>query len=642
MKINELKINSYGKLKDKNLSLEDGINIIYGENEKGKSTLLNFIVNMFYGTSRNKKGREMSDYDKYKPWDTEEFSGRMIYTLDNNEKYEVFREFSKKNPKIYDQNMEDISKDYSIDKNTGSQYFLEQTKVDEKTFVSSVVSFQNEVEIDNQTQNILLQKIANVSSTGDDNISYKKAIDKLNKKQLEEIGTTRSQGKPINIVINEIEHIESVNESLRKYENYKYEIEEEKHNLQDEIFDLNKKYELLQKINIINQEEKIEKEKLNYNEKKIDELEEKIQELLNKKIAIEKEKKNVENYEKKSIKILPYCLSTIVCLLVATIVALYINYTLATIPVLFAFVIFIVAVLKNNKIKKINNIEEQEYLRRISGNKELEKNIYEINAQIELLEKSEKEQISDAEKIKNEIIKDINLKKENLKMQYYDRIEASEINRLLALDNLSFEIDNIQNKLNEKNIELHRLNLDKENILPKLEELAENEEKLVSSKERFEELKKKNNAINLAKEIIEQSYQKMKNNVTPKFTRNLSENISHITNNKYNKVIINEEEGILIELPNGEYKSANRLSIGTIQQLYLAFRLSMIEDISEENMPIIFDEIFAYYDDNRLKDTLKNIEERYGSTHQIILFTCTNREEKALKELGYKYNKIEL
>lgn len=642
MKINELKINSYGKLKDKNLSLENGINIIYGENEKGKSTLLNFIVNMFYGTSRNKKGREMSDYDKYKPWDTEEFSGRMIYTLDNNEKYEVFREFSKKNPKIYDQNMEDISKDYSIDKNTGSQYFLEQTKVDEKTFVSSVVSFQNEVEIDNQTQNILLQKIANVSSTGDDNISYKKAIDKLNKKQLEEIGTTRSQGKPINIVMNEIEHIESVNESLRKYENYKYEIEEEKHNLQDEIFDLNKKYELLQKINIINQEEKIEKEKLNYNEKKIDELEEKIQELLNKKIAIEKEKKNVENYEKKSIKILPYCLSTLICLLVAIIVALYINYTLATIPVLFAFGIFIVAVLKNNKIKKINNIEEQEYLRKISGNKELEKNIYEINAQIELLEKSEKEQISDAEKIKNEIIKDINLKKENLKTQYYDRIEVSEVNRLLALDNLSFEIDNIQNKLNEKNIELHRLNLDKENILPKLEELAENEEKLVSSKERFEELKKKNNAINLAKEIIEQSYQKMKNNVTPKFTRNLSENISHITNNKYNKVIINEEEGILIELPNGEYKSANRLSIGTIQQLYLAFRLSMIEDISEENMPIIFDEIFAYYDDNRLKDTLKNIEERYGSTHQIILFTCTNREEKALKELGYKYNKIEL
>ncbi|MBP3502802.1 MAG: AAA family ATPase [Clostridia bacterium] len=642
MKINELKINSYGKLKDKNLNLKDGINIIYGENERGKSTLLNFIVNMFYGTSKNKKGREMSDYDKYKPWDTEEFSGRMIYTLDNNEKYEVFREFGKKNPKIYDKNMEDISKNYSIDKNTGSQYFLEQTKVDEKTFVSSVVSFQNEVEIDSQTQNILLQKIANVSSTGDDNISYKKAIDKLNKKQLEEIGTNRSQGKPINIVMNEIEHIESVNESLRKYENYKYEIEEEKHKIQDEISSLNKKYELLQKINIINQEEKIEKEKLNYNEKKIDELETKIQDLLNKKVSVEKEKKNVKNYQKKTIKILPYALSIIVSLVISAIMAIYTNYILATIPVVLAFIMLCVAILKNNKIKKINNTEEQEYFNIVNANKELEKNIYEINAQIELLEKSQKEQIDDAEKIKNEIIKDINLKKENLKMQYYDKIEVSEVNRLITLEHLNFEIDNIQNKLNEKNIELHRLNLDKENILPKLEELAENEEKLVSSKEQFEELKKKNNAINLAKEIIEQSYQKMKNNVTPKFTKSLSENIANITNNKYNKVIINEEEGILVEQQNGEYKSANRLSIGTIQQLYLSFRLSMIEDISEENMPIIFDEIFAYYDDNRLKDTLKIIKEQYSNNHQIILFTCTKREEETLNELGYTYNKIEL
>lgn len=642
MKINELKINSYGKLKNKELKLENGINIIYGENERGKSTLLNFIVNMLYGTSKNKKGKDISDYDKYKPWDTEEFSGRMIYTLDNEEKYEVFREFGKKNPKIYDKNMEDISKKYSIDKNTGSLYFYEQTKVDEHTFISSVVSYQNEVEIDNQTQNVLLQKIANVSSTGDDNISYKKAIDKLNKKQLDEIGTTRSQGKPINIVLNEIEHIENINSSLKKYENYKYEIEEEKYKIQNRISDLNKKYELLQKINILKQEEKIEKEKLNYNEKKIDEYEEKIQELLDKKNLIEQEKKNVEKDEKQSTKLVPYYLIVLLCIVTAVIVAFCVNYIVALIPAIIAIITAIVSITKMNKVKKINNIKEKEYQRNINQNKEIEKNIYELNAQIELLEKNQKEQINDAEKIKNEIIKDLNLKKEDIKMQYYNKLDVAEINRLLDLENLNYEIDSIQNELNEKNIELHRLNLDKENILPKLEELAENEEKLIYNKEQFEELNKKNNAINLAKEIIEKSYQKMKSNVTPKFTKNLSENISYITNDKYNKVVINEEDGILIELPNGEYKSANRLSIGTIQQLYLSFRLSMIEDISEENMPIIFDEIFAYSDDKRLKETLKNIKERYSNNHQIILFTCTNREENALKELKFNYNKIEL
>ena len=132
----------------------------------------------------------------------------------------------------------------------------------------------------------------------------------------------------------------------------------------------------------------------------------------------------------------------------------------------------------------------------------------------------------------------------------------------------------------------------------------------------------------------------MKNDVTPKFTQKLSENINNITNGKYNKVIINEEDGIIIELPNGEYKNANTLSVGTIQQLYMAFRLSIIEDISNENMPIILDEVFAFYDNRRLKDSIKNISENYEKNHQIILFTCTDREEKILQELNLKYNKI--
>ena len=88
----------------------------------------------------------------------------------------MFREFGKKTPKIYDKNMEEISKNFSIDKSAGSQFFTEQTGVDEATFTSTVVSFQNAVEIDNQTQNVLLQRIANSSSTGDEGISYKKAI----------------------------------------------------------------------------------------------------------------------------------------------------------------------------------------------------------------------------------------------------------------------------------------------------------------------------------------------------------------------------------------------------------------------------------------------------------------------------------
>ena len=640
MKINEIKINSYGKLKDENINFKDGINIVYGDNEKGKSTLLNFIVNMFYGTSRNKKGREISDYEKFKPWDTEEFSGKIKYTLDNEKKYEVFREFGKKNPKVYDENLEDITKQYSVDKNTGSQFFLEQTKVDEQTFISTVVSYQNEVELDNQTQNVLLQKMANTSSTGADNISYKKAMDRLNKKQLDEIGTSRSQGKPINIVINEINNLSQVNENLKKYENYKYEIEDKNNELEKELQSLEYKKEYLKEINAINKEEEVETEKLKYNETKIDELEEKIQDLLEQKENILDSSQNTKSYIKETFNKMPYIISILLCVIAIISLIIFSKIILTVIPIVLIVILGFIFINKNNKNKKINKQKESKYQDILKNNKDLEKKAYEINAQIEILEKNQKEQVDEAEKIKNKIIKDINFKKENIRNKYIKDIDILEINKFINIKNLNFEIDQIQRKITDKNMELHRLKLDKENILPKLEELAENEEKIVSNNETYEELKRKNDAINLVKEIIEQSYQKMKNDVTPKFTENLSKNIAIVTDNKYKKVVINEDEGILIELPNGEYKSANRLSKGTIQQLYLSFRLSMIEDITEEKMPIILDETFAYYDNLRLKETLKNINENYSTNHQVIILTCTNREEDMLDELGVRYNKI--
>ena len=61
MNIKEIKINNYGNLENKEINLENGINIVYGKNESGKSTLLNYIKNIFYGISKNKNGRDISD-----------------------------------------------------------------------------------------------------------------------------------------------------------------------------------------------------------------------------------------------------------------------------------------------------------------------------------------------------------------------------------------------------------------------------------------------------------------------------------------------------------------------------------------------------------------------------------------------------
>ena len=133
----------------------------------------------------------------------------------------------------------------------------------------------------------------------------------------------------------------------------------------------------------------------------------------------------------------------------------------------------------------------------------------------------------------------------------------------------------------------------------------------------------------------------MSNSVTPKFTENLSKNIAEITNNKYNNVMFNDEQGLIVELNDGRYVPASKLSIGTIDQLYLSLRLSMVDDLSEEKMPIILDEAFAYYDDERLENILKFITNKF-SEHQIIILTCTNREKNIFEKLNIDFNYMEL
>lgn len=262
MKINKLKINSYGKLKEKEINLKNGINIIYGQNESGKSTLIKFIINSFFGISKNKNGKELSDYDKYKPWQGEEFSGKIEYELDNKEKFEIYRDFNKKNPKIFNENMEDISNEFNIDKSKGNEFFFEQTKIDENLFLSTLAINQNEVRLESQEQNVLIQKIANLAQTGDDSTSFKRVVDRINRRQLDEIGTERSREKPINIIGRNIQRLQEEKQELEKYKNFKYEFEEKENELNDEIINLENENNFLKEIKLLNENKKIENEKI--------------------------------------------------------------------------------------------------------------------------------------------------------------------------------------------------------------------------------------------------------------------------------------------------------------------------------------------------------------------------------------------
>ena len=662
MQIKNVKINNYGKIKDKDISFSDKINIIYGENEAGKSTLMRFIINSLYGISKNKKGKEYSDFEKYKPWNGDDFSGKISYELDNKEKYEIFRDFKKKSPKIFNENMEDISKNFSINKSTGNEFFYEQTKIDEELFLSTLVVNQQEIKLEKQEQNVLIQKIANLIGTGEDNVSFKRAIDRLNKKQLDEVGTPKSREKPINIVSKNIEKLKKEKEEIEKYVDIKYEIDDKKNRLQEEINELNAQNEFLQNLKLLNENEKIEKEKIkikenikNENEEKINLLKNKINEIKNnnknnfeennlknseKNIKNKNKIKNIQKIKLQKNKLNKKLILIFILLLIINILQFIFiknnNFKyvfLLTVPTLLIFWIFII----KNKNKLIKNIEKNKKI--IEEKINLEVN--ELNNEINLIEKNNLELKNEINKLKNNFNLKINLEKEKIKNKYKNKIEENKINYFLNLENVILEKEKIQEKLNNTKIQLHTLEIDQKNIEPKLEKLSNLEEELVNNNKEMVNLKKLNSSIELVKNVLMNSYEKMKKSVTPKFSQELSNTISKITNGKYTTIVPNDENGLVVEIENGNYEPASKLSLGTIDQLYLSLRLSMIEELSTEKMPIILDEVFAYYDNERLKNALLFLEEKCKS-HQILIFSCTNREQEILKELNIKYNLIKL
>ena len=173
-------------------------------------------------------------------------------------------------------------------------------------------------------------------------------------------------------------------------------------------------------------------------------------------------------------------------------------------------------------------------------------------------------------------------------------------------------------KITEKTIEV-----DNENVIKKLEDLVVLDEELENLYEKKDELLQLSNAYEMVKEEIEKAYQEMKENITPDFIEELKNILATVTDEKYTNIYLDNDNNLLIEVENGQYMPVEMLSTGTIDLIYLALRISAAKEISSETMPIIMDESFAYYDNNRMKEILKylaNLDNR-----QILIFTCSKR-----------------
>lgn len=601
MKIDYLKVNGFGKIENKEIEFGKKINVIYGENEAGKTTLLKCILSMLYGVSSNKNGKDISEKEQYKPWKNAEFSGKMKYELDNGEKIEVFRDFSKRNPKITNEFSEDITNTFNIDKHMGNNFFYEQTKIDKDMLLITGLVEQKESILGDKEQNLLTQKIANILTSGEENISYKKAIEKLNKELVEKIGNDRTTGRPINIINEKIEKLKENINKINDEEEKVSDLKQEKELVKKQIEKIENELIDLRKVKDIKLQENVEKEKLGVKKELLKEYDEKLEKL----------NEQVKAKDKDVQKSLNIILSVIFIVLSA--IVFYINKLAG----LLTFGIFIAIYLPVILIRK--NAKNQEEKLKQKEIKNLRKSKLEKETEIEETEKT----ICD--NVNREMIENVN----NTGL------------RTLDLKTVENRIAQEEQNLSNSKIHLNTIEIEEKRIGQDLEKKVEIEEALEKTLEEKNDLETEERRIKFAKEMLEQAYIKMKNEITPKFTSNLSKIASKISNNKYSNIKFNDNDGLTVELENGEYVKCDRLSTGTIEQLYLALRLSAFEEITEEKIPIILDEAFAYYDNIRLENILSYLN-NYYTDNQILIFTCTDREKQILDRLKIEYNFIKL
>lgn len=190
--------------------------------------------------------------------------------------------------------------------------------------------------------------------------------------------------------------------------------------------------------------------------------------------------------------------------------------------------------------------------------------------------------------------------------------------------------------------EVYKLQFEKERLEKEIGE-SNHEDELENLLEQKKDLDFLGDSIKLAAKELEKSYFEMKKDVIPAITEELSNTASCITNEAYTKVAFSDESGITVQLKNGDTKSLDKLSIGTIKQLYLSLRIAILKLISKENetVPILIDEAFAYFDIDRLKNTLHFLQ-KISKNQQIIIFSCNKNEVELLKNENIDFNLINL
>lgn len=633
MIIKDIQLINFGKFNHKAMPLEQGLNIIYGENEAGKTTLHTFIRGMLFGIEKQRgkaSGRDI--YTKYEPWENpSNYQGIMHIECDGIN-YRIERNFSRqfKSFKV-------INEDQGVEL-TQEQIDTLFMGLDESCYYNTISISQLGSVTDKELELILKNYAANLGSTKSMEINIKDAFADLD-----------AQKKKI-ASENKIGEEEIIDKSLKNLKEQMDISEREQHAI---IASMEQKKEALNKLNVKKEELSIlDKNRLEelakHNERKdklyqdamdysadIEKETERLDKINDHKAQLEQQllEKGIDNQEtmellsakvlNKSNMPVSFIILALACLGAGIGFAIG-NLNMLSIPEYWiktaicagaALVCVVGAIFKYiyNKNKKKRKLEALKDLKLIMDKLEAAKHeeLYtsrQLNSKKEVLENTKalikrQEEMPDEEKDYSNDIKELEGKER-------------ELNEAISKGRWALE----QKKESDIQTEKH------------IEELQERLERIKKAKVEI-------TAIEEAKNEIEDIAKEIRGSFGKKINERASYYMDKITNGKYSSLSIDEHLNISVNSKK-TLVSASKLSKGTVEQVYMALRLAAADIIfQDDKKPILLDDAFAMYDNKRMGNTLKFMSE---NMEQVILFSCHTREKVMADKLGLKYNFIKL
>lgn len=553
MRIDKLHLQDYGQFHDETVFLDPGINVVYGANEAGKSTVKDFIIDMIYGIDKSRGlGARFDHYEQKKPINGSAFSGAMEISTEDGS-FLVERNFSRQEKKTVVRDL-DSGREISLQEPNKLVGTLIQT--DKSTYENTLCIGQMGAVTDKEVADKLNNYIVNMASSRTGDIDAVNAIMELknkrksfSNKELEqreqEITAKLSLDRDFDA------ELAAVKEEYSKVET---DMRGKKGDAKLQFTPINPNHE--QDRYEKDEEDKVEEKQLSPKEKELHKL---------------------RNMGKKSIfdNVFVILFISLICMAAVVGVTYLIPINIPEVKMLImgfgialVLITTIQVLIKRAKIYKL--LEEIE----IEKGFEAAKN--------QTLSEEEQQQLVQR-------LSDLKIKEEKILS------ERTEQEQLL--------------------LELNQLKKEK----------AANEVET--------------SALDLAIKTIQDLSEEIYDSFGSVLNEQVSEIIGRITNNKYSEVKIDDQLRVMVKY-GSSYISMDYLSVGTIEQIYLALRLSIANVLIAEELPIIVDDIFVTYDYQRLYETLSCLGEYRN--RQIIIFTANPGIQDMFARLGVESSYITL